>query len=100
MSAALRALASGLWVAERPLGNPLVEIGTRMTVIRLRDGGLFLHSPVKLDPELRAALDALGPVRAIVCPIPRTTCSRVTTSARIRTRGSTALRTSRPNGGT
>ena len=68
MSEALRALAPGLWVVERPLGNPLVEIGTRMTVVRLRDGGLFLHSPVKLDAELCAALDALGPVRAIVCP--------------------------------
>ena len=68
MSEPLRALAPGLWVVERPLGNPLAEIGTRMTVIRLRDGGLFLHSPVKLAAELRAALDALGPVRAIVCP--------------------------------
>ena len=65
---ALRALAPGLWVADRPLGNPLAEIGTRMTVIRLRDGGLFLHSPAKLDAPTRAALDALGPVRCVVCP--------------------------------
>ena len=39
-----------------------------MTVIRLPGGGLFLHSPVKLDPDLKQALDALGPVRAIVAP--------------------------------
>jgi hypothetical protein len=68
VSAALRALAPGLWVAERPLGNPIAEVGTRMTVICLRDGGLFLHSPVKLNAALRSALDALGPVRSIVCP--------------------------------
>jgi len=39
-----------------------------MTVIRLADGGLFLHSPVRLDAEMRAALDAIGPVRAVVAP--------------------------------
>ena len=39
-----------------------LEIGTRMTVIRLGNGDLFLHSPVPLDDETCAALDALGPV--------------------------------------
>jgi hypothetical protein len=44
------------------------EIGVRMTCIRLADGRLFLHSPVKLDPTLQGFLDALGEVRAIVAP--------------------------------
>jgi hypothetical protein len=39
-----------------------------MTVIRLGNGGLFLHSPVPLDGALRAALDQLGQVRAILAP--------------------------------
>jgi hypothetical protein len=39
-----------------------------MTVIRLADGSLLLHSPVSLDPELRAALDARGSVRFAVAP--------------------------------
>jgi hypothetical protein len=39
-----------------------------MTVVRLSDGGLFLHSPIRLDGGLRAQLDALGEVRAIVAP--------------------------------
>jgi hypothetical protein len=34
-----------------------------MTVIRLAGGDLLLHSPVRLDPGLRRALDAIGPVR-------------------------------------
>lgn len=68
MSGLLRNLAPDLWVAERSFQNGPFEVGTRMTVIRLRDGGLFLHSVVRLDRELRAALDALGPVRAIVAP--------------------------------
>jgi uncharacterized protein DUF4336 len=68
MSDALRNLAPGLWIADRSFPNGPFEIGTRMTVIQLRDGGLLLHSPVRLDPELRAALDRLGPVRAVVAP--------------------------------
>jgi hypothetical protein len=39
-----------------------------MTVIRLRDRSLFLHSPVPLDSGLRAALNDVGQVRAIVAP--------------------------------
>jgi hypothetical protein len=64
----LTALAPDLWVATRPLPLIVGDIGTRMTVIRLRDGSLFLHSPVPLDDDTRAALDGLGPVRAVVAP--------------------------------
>lgn len=45
-----------------------VECGSRMTVVRLRAGGLFVHSPVALDAETRAQVDALGEVRAVVAP--------------------------------
>ena len=67
-TAAFRNLAPELWVADRPLKLAVGDIGTRMTVIRLADGGLFLHSPVRLDDETRRALDALGSVRAVVAP--------------------------------
>jgi hypothetical protein len=54
----------------------------------LRDGGLFLHSPVKLAAELRTALDALGPVRAIVSVEPiRSVMTRVSSRCEL-TRGS------------
>lgn len=65
---ALRDLDDGLWVVDAPLSVWGFEIGTRMTVIRLADGGLFLHSPSPLDDALRAELEALGPVRCIVAP--------------------------------
>jgi Domain of unknown function (DUF4336) len=65
---ALSELERDLFVADRPLPLVVGDIGTRMTVIRLADGGLFLHSPVHLDEATRAALDALGPVRAVVAP--------------------------------
>lgn len=64
----LRQLTRDLWVTERPLRFAGVEVGARMTVIRLGSGELFLHSPVALDPELRKQLDALGPARFAVAP--------------------------------
>jgi len=64
----LRNLAPDLWVADRGLKLAVGDVGTRMTVIRLADGGLFLHSPVRLDEPTRRALDALGPVRCVVAP--------------------------------
>jgi len=63
-------LAPNLWIVDQPdLGSgPARGIGTRMTVIKLASGGLFLHSPTKLDDETRHALDSLGEVRAVVAP--------------------------------
>jgi glyoxylase-like metal-dependent hydrolase (beta-lactamase superfamily II) len=45
-----------------------LALGTRTTVVRLADGGLWLHSPGPLDEAQRRALEALGPVRALVAP--------------------------------
>jgi hypothetical protein len=39
-----------------------------MTVVRLRDGGLFVHSPIGLEGGLREEVDELGPVTAVVAP--------------------------------
>jgi len=61
-------LATDIWTAERPQRFYGLEVGTRMTVIRLADGSLLLHSPVMLDPELRRELDAIGHVRFAVAP--------------------------------
>jgi len=64
----MRQLAPELWVTERPLRFGGLQVGTRMTVIRLSSGELFLHSPVRLDPALAAALEALGRPRFVVAP--------------------------------
>ena len=65
---ALRQLAQDLWVVERLQRFYGLEVGTRMTVIRLVDGSLLLHSPVALDAELRRELDAIGRVCFAVAP--------------------------------
>jgi len=64
----LRQLADTLWVADRDQTYYGLPVGTRMTVMRLDGGGLLLHSPVALDPELRAQLDAIGRVCFAVAP--------------------------------
>jgi len=64
----LRALDVDLWIAERPQRFYGLEVGTKMSAIRLADGSLLLHSPVALDARLRAELDAIGPVRFAVAP--------------------------------
>ena len=59
-------LADDIWMVD---SGPLHGIlPLRMTVIKLPDGGLLLHSPTHLTPSLQAALDPLGPVRALVAP--------------------------------
>lgn len=52
----------------RPVRFLGVETGSRMTVVRLSGGGLFVHSPVALDDATRGEVDALGEVRAVVAP--------------------------------
>lgn len=64
----LRELAADVWILDQPLAVFGLHVGARMTVVRLGDGSLFLHSPVRLRAAERAELDALGPVRHVVAP--------------------------------
>jgi hypothetical protein len=70
----LKEHAPGLWTAvgQADVAVPKFlrrnDFSTRMTVVKLSDGGLVLHSPIRLDGSLRAELDGLGEVRAIVAP--------------------------------
>jgi hypothetical protein len=64
----LRRLDDDLWVVDRPLGILGIQVGARMTVIRLENGDVLLHSPVTPDAELCDALAEIGPVRHLVAP--------------------------------
>jgi hypothetical protein len=69
MSAPLREFVPGqVWLTEHPVRIAGGNLLTRMTVLRSVDGGIFLHSPVAIDDSTRAALETLGPVRAIIAP--------------------------------
>ena len=66
--AELEAWDEGVWIAQAPLRFYGIPFGTRMTVLRLGDGGLLLHSPIAIDAELRKRIEDLGPVRHLVAP--------------------------------
>jgi hypothetical protein len=62
----LTRVGEGLWEEATSLRVIVVESGRRMTVAKLGDGGLWIHSPAELTPRLRSELDELGPVRFVV----------------------------------
>ncbi|MGA7778693.1 MAG: DUF4336 domain-containing protein [Paraburkholderia sp.] len=64
----LERLAENIWTVATPHSFLAMHLGTRMTVVRLANGGLWLHSPVAMSAAVRAELDALGPISHIVCP--------------------------------
>ncbi|PIB25657.1 hypothetical protein BFP76_00550 [Amylibacter kogurei] len=65
----LTKFGTDIWIAD---GQIVSVIGfrypTRMAVIRLADGTLFIWSPVALSDELRQAVDTIGKVAHIVAP--------------------------------
>jgi len=65
----LRPFAEEIWTADGPIVTIAgFDFPTRMIVIRLSDGGLFIWSPTPLSSDLQIAVDQLGPVRHIVAP--------------------------------
>lgn len=62
-------VAKDIWVVDGPAikfyGLPF---STRATVVRLKDGSLFVHSPTKLSEGLRDAVSGLGPVAHLIAP--------------------------------
>lgn len=64
----LKPVAEGLWIVDGALSRAGVRIPVRMTVLRLGSGGLWLHSPTRVTPGLRAELEREGPVAHLVAP--------------------------------
>jgi hypothetical protein len=69
----LKPIEDGIWWVDGPVikmsvGPFSLPFPTRMAVIRLRSGGLWLWSPTAPTPELFAELDALGRVEHLVSP--------------------------------
>jgi hypothetical protein len=64
----MHSIAPNIWIAEQPLRFLGLHLGTRMTLVRLADGGLFVHSPIALTPSVRQAIEELGAVQHVVAP--------------------------------
>jgi hypothetical protein len=65
----LEKIGSSIWLAD---GGTVDFYGfpypTRMVVVRLTDGDLWIWSPIQLTDALRVGVDALGPVGHLVSP--------------------------------
>src|SRR3954468_1465445 len=69
----LKPVANNVWIADGPVIRfgapwPKIPFSTRMSVIRLHSGMLFVHSPTNLVASLKAEIEGLGPPRFIVAP--------------------------------
>lgn len=64
----LTPFTSDVWTAD--IAHPFmgVQMGARMTVVRLPDGSLWVHSPLPRTDALQAEVAALGPVAFVVAP--------------------------------
>jgi hypothetical protein len=64
----LKSIAPDIWHVQHEFVVNGLPISSRMTVVRLQNGSLWLHSPIPLSPELRGQLAELGYVEFIVAP--------------------------------
>ena len=69
MSELLREFGPAIWIGDGPIVSFLgFAYPTRMVLIKLSNGRLFVWSPIKLSAALKRDVDALGPVGFLVSP--------------------------------
>ena len=69
----LKPIGNDIWIVDGPLlhwgyAGWTMPFPTRMTVVRLPSGEVWLHSPTHPDEDLIAQIDKLGPVAHLVSP--------------------------------
>lgn len=61
-------IAENVWVVDSDHRMAGADLPVRMTVLRMPDGSLLLHSPTRYSEEAQAAIEALGPIEHVVAP--------------------------------
>lgn len=65
----MRNIAENIWIFDGEAVPFLtLPFTTRMTVIRLSNGELWVHSPIKLSENVRSQIEQLGVVRYLIAP--------------------------------
>jgi hypothetical protein len=68
----LREFTKNLWIVDGPKVRDMgIMFTTRMAVIKLSDGSVWINSPVPVSFETLQRITALGPVRYLVTATPR-----------------------------
>ncbi len=57
-----------IYIVEYPIHYGGMDLFSRMTLVRLSDGKLWVHSPCKVDSQLKAEIDQIGEVAYILAP--------------------------------
>jgi len=65
---ALTPFGDGIWLDSEPVSILGMRLTATMTILRLADGGLLLHSPVAMTPERRDEVEKLGSVTHLYSP--------------------------------
>lgn len=60
--------SDNVWTLYFPLRVFGMELGTRATILRLPSGRVAIISPVKMSDEVADAIEAIGPVDAVISP--------------------------------
>lgn len=68
MSQLLEYVRGQIWILEYPLRFMGMDLFSRMTIIKLADGDLFVHSPCRINNALKNEIANIGKVRFIVAP--------------------------------
>jgi hypothetical protein len=69
--AGAEAFAENIWTVEGPKVRDLLWFTTRMTIVKLGDGGVWINSPVPAPYDTLRVIAQLGPVRYLVAATPR-----------------------------
>lgn len=65
----LRKIAENLWVAEQDLVLAGINMGARMTLVRLSNGDIWINSPIRISgTKLKSQIQEIGSVKYIVAP--------------------------------
>jgi hypothetical protein len=57
-----------IYIVEYPIRYGGLDLFSRMTLVRLSDGKLWVHSPCNVDTQLKSEIDKLGEVAYILAP--------------------------------
>lgn len=69
----LKPVAEDIWIVDGPVIRfgmpwPKMPFPTRMTIVRIGERDLFIHSPTPFVPELKAEIEQIGRPRWIIGP--------------------------------
>lgn len=68
MEYTLRSITDDIWCVEKSQKYFGLDVGTRMTIVRLAENKLMLISPVEISDDLQRDIEELGEVAYVVSP--------------------------------